>query len=186
MNKQDLRKQCLERRKRIEEKEIKSKTIIEEILLNPLYQNSSVIALYNSIDSEVSTKELIRTSLLLKKVLLLPKIEDNRMIFIRIDASTKYKESSYHIKEPIGEEYLGNIDLMIVPGVAFTKEGKRLGYGGGYYDKYLEGKNIKTIGLSFEEQILEDIPLEEHDQVLDYIQTEERLYQGIKSNKKII
>lgn len=184
MDKIEIRNISLEKRKEIPKKEEKSSIIQNQILNNPLYQDSQIVAFYNSTNSEVSTKDLIRKSLLQKNVVLLPKIVDKRMVFIKINENTRYEISPFHILEPIGEEYIGDIDLIIVPGVAFTKDGKRLGYGGGYYDKYLGGKNIKTIGICFEDQIVEDIPIEEHDRLVDYVLTEENTYERIQSYQK--
>ncbi len=177
MDKKELRKKCLERRRDTDEKEEKSKIITSAILENPNYQEAKIVALYNSMGSEVDTKELIKQSILKKNVVLLPKVKDKRLIFVKVDESTSFELSNYNIEEPISdEEYLGEIDLMIVPGVAFTKEGKRLGYGGGYYDRYLEGKNIPTLALAFESQIVEEIPSEDHDILVDVIQTEKKSY----------
>ena len=185
MDKKEFRKKCLEIRKETEEKEEKSLIIQSSVLENPIYQEANVVAIYNSMGSEVNTKELIQSSILHKNVVLLPKVKDKRLIFVKVDENTRYEYSSFHIEEPVSnEEYQGPIDLIIVPGVAFTKDGKRLGYGGGYYDRYLEGRNIPTLALAFESQIVEDIPTEEHDIRVDRVQTEENLYEKRKENQK--
>ncbi len=68
-----------------------------------------------------------------------------------------------------------DIDLVIVPGLAFDKAGYRLGYGGGYYDRYLSGLSLRTIGLCPEQRLLSDIPRETHDQKVQMLITETRI-----------
>ena len=87
--------------------------------------------------------------------------------------------SSYGILEPkkekIKEISIDEIDLIIVPGVAFDKFGNRLGHGKGYYDRLLKNANTTIIGLAFEFQTIEKIPTDEHDKPVDIIITEDRI-----------
>ena len=170
LTKEDLRKQMIIVRKNIQNKNKLSTVIVNKIFDLDIYQKSKTIALYNSLKSEVDTSILI--SELVNKVILLPKVINNKIIFIKIDKNTKYKKSRIGVLEPIGNEYLGNIDLIIVPGVAFDKKKNRLGFGMGYYDRYLNNKNIYKIGICFHEQLLDDIPNEIHDIKMDLILTE--------------
>ena len=90
---------------------------------------------------------------------------------------TKYRSASFQIQEPLSDEvYQGPIDLAIVPGVAFTKGGDRLGYGGGYYDKFLKEHNCQKMGICFESQIVEEIPTEKNDIRMDTVITEAQVY----------
>ena len=66
--------------------------------------------------------------------------------------------------------------LCIVPGVAFGKKGERLGFGKGYYDRFLEAFTGKTVGMSFEECLTDEIPMEKHDRKMDYLITDEKIY----------
>ena len=185
MEKKELRQKYLLKRKFIKNKKEKSNDILNYIINNPLYNNANVIALYYSNKDEVDTFDLILYSLLQDKTVLLPKVVGKEMIFIKIDETTRYETSRFKIREPISnEEYTGNIDLFIVPGVAFDKEGNRLGYGGGYYDKYLSNTNTPTIGICFEEQITDEIEVEEHDIQVDVVQTERNTYDAIKRLQK--
>ena len=170
LTKEDLRKQMIIVRKNIQNKNKLSTVIVNKIFDLDIYQKSKTIALYNSLKSEVDTSILI--SELVNKVILLPKVINNKIIFVKIDKNTKYKKSRIGVLEPIGNEYLGNIDLIIVPGVAFDKKKNRLGFGMGYYDRYLNNKNIYKIGICFHEQLLDDIPNEIHDIKMDLILTE--------------
>lgn len=72
-------------------------------------------------------------------------------------------------------------DVLLVPGLGFTKEGVRLGRGAGYYDKYLEGYKGYKIGICYELQIQDELPFEDHDQKMDWVITDENLYSGLKN-----
>ena len=182
MEKKELRKKSLIRRKNIPEKEFKSNVIYNEIINSEEYNNANTIAIYNSIENEVDTRGIISYSFLKGKTILLPKIVNEDMVFMKVDKNTKYQYSKYGIAEPIsGEIYdSSKIDLFIVPGVAFDIRGNRLGYGKGYYDRYLIGTEATKLGLAFEEQIINYIPTDDNDVQMDIIQTEMEKYYGTK------
>ena len=184
MDKQELRKKSMEIRKNIPNKEQKNNAIYNAIISCDEYNDANIIAIYNSMGSEVNTKEIIMYSLLKQKVVLLPKIEGEDMLFVRVNANTKYALSKFGILEPTeGEIYNPDkIDLFIVPGLAFDINGNRLGYGGGYYDRYLRELRAVKIGLAYEEQLVNSIPTEEKDIPLNIIQTEENRYVRRVSN----
>ena len=94
------------------------------------------------------------------------------MVFIKIDKDTKYTKSTLGILEPIGEEYIGNIDLIIVPGIAFDKSLNRLGFGKGYYDKYLGNKDIYKIGICFRKQLIDNVLVNNLDIPVNLVVTE--------------
>lgn len=170
--KKELRKEILYLRDNLEDRYNKSVIIKNKILSLDIYKNSNVVALYSSMKSEVDTKELISESLELGKRVLLPRIiNKNKMIFIEINKDTNYEKNNFGMLEPIGIEEK-NIDLMIIPGIAFDKDNNRLGYGRGYYDKYLKDKNIYKIGICFKEQIVDNIDIEEHDIKMNLIITD--------------
>ena len=170
--KKELRKEIIYLRDNLEDRYNKSMIIKNKIMNLDIYKNSKVIALYSSMKSEVDTKELIKESLELGKKVLLPRIlNKNKMIFIEINNDTNYERNTFGVLEPIGIEEK-NIDLMIIPGVAFDKDNNRLGYGRGYYDKYLKDKNIYKIGICFHEQLVDNIEVEEHDIKMDLIITD--------------
>jgi len=89
------------------------------------------------------------------------------------------REEFYRIVSP------DELDLVIIPGVAFNKRGDRLGRGGGYYDRFLKQlrKQVPIVALAFEVQIVEDIPLEESDMPVDFIITEQRIIETSILNK---
>ena len=180
MNKEELRKRYKIIRDNINNRDKKSSEIIKRLINTKEYQKSKVIALYSNISSEVETKELIKISLENKKVVL-PKInKDNTMDFYEIKCLKDLEIGTFNIKEPkvknkkpIKKE---EIDLMIIPGICFDKSKNRIGYGKGYYDKYLSNTNIKKIGLCYEEQITKEIKSDKTDISLDYLITEMKIY----------
>lgn len=175
MTKEELRKLLIEKRKEIINKKELSTRIVDNLINLDIYEKAKVIALYKSMNSEVDTNWLINESLK-NRIVLLPRIVDNKMIFIMINNDTKYSKSNIGVMEPIGEEYYGKIDLIIVPGIAFDKDLNRLGFGMGYYDKYLGNKDIYKIGLCFSEQIVNLVPVLNHDIRMDMVITENRVY----------
>ncbi|MDA5457914.1 5-formyltetrahydrofolate cyclo-ligase [Weissella confusa] len=106
----------------------------------PAWQEASSVALTLSQDVELPTQLLIQTALLQGKKVYLPKVAPQRQLeFIQIDESTKYERHRFGMLEPIGEP-LGDVttlDFILVPGLAFSAAGDRLGFGGGYYDRWL-------------------------------------------------
>lgn len=174
MNKDELRKIVLDKRKRIINKKELSTIIVDKLINLDIYKKAKVIALYKSMINEVDTSYLINYSLD-SKIVLLPRIINDRMFFIMINKTTKYTKSSIGVLEPIGDIY-NNIDLIIVPGVAFDSKFNRIGFGKGYYDKYLVDKNIYKIGLCFSDQIVDDVPNNNYDIKMDMIITENRVY----------
>lgn len=175
MNKSDIRKSLLEKRKKIKNKDVLSKKITANLIKLDIYNKASVIALYNSLPDEVDTSYIIN-KYLDKKTILLPRIIDNKIEFIKINKDSEYNKSKLGVLEPIGEVYHGNIDLIIVPGVAFDKKLNRLGFGMGYYDRYLENKDIYKIGLAYGKQIVNLLPYDKFDIKMNMVITENKVY----------
>ena len=176
MNKNELRKLLITKRKEILNKRELSMSIIDKLINLDIYKKSKVIAIYKSMEDEVDTNYLINESLK-EKTILLPRIIDKEMVFIKINKNTKYSKSNFGVMEPIGNSYHSNIDLIIVPGVGFDNFFNRLGFGMGYYDKYLSKSNIYKIGLCFSEQMVSSLPTQKHDIKMDMIITENKIYQ---------
>ena len=133
--------------------------------------NSKTILLYYSLPDEVDTHKLI-DELAEEKQVLLPVVNGDDLKLRVYD--NDMAEGSYHIMEPKGDEYTDydDIDLVIVPGVAFDKKKNRLGRGKGYYDRLLPQIKAKKIGVCFGFQIADDIPSEKHDMAMDAVVTE--------------
>ncbi len=170
--KKEVRRELLYLRDNLEDRVNKSMIVKDKIMNLDIYKNSKTIGLYYSMKSEVDTKELIKESLSLGKKVLLPKVlNKNKMIFIEVNNDTVYEKNSFGVMEPIGEE-VNDIDLIICPGVAFDKNNNRLGYGRGYYDKYLAKHDIYKIGICYKEQLIDNIEVDDHDIKMDLVITD--------------
>ena len=171
-----IRKKYLHIRKNIKNKKYKSHQIFLKIINEDSYKNALVIGLYSNLSDEVSTKELIDYSFSIGKIIALPKVEDDVINFYKIDKDETLLNGKYSIKEPNGkkENYLSKdkLDLIIVPGICFNKSGYRIGFGKGYYDKYLENNLVSTIGVCYKE-LLVDLEFNEyHDQKVNKVITD--------------
>lgn len=184
MDKADIRRCMLEKRRSIsDEKSIEKSLVIQQkLLLTSQYKEANVIALYSSFTGEVKTERIIAMALTGGKKVVMPKIsmEDCRMHFIPISTNDDLVTNSYGLKEPqqqnggyFAEE---NIDLFVVPGVAFDLSGNRLGMGKGHYDRALESiSRDNVVALAYEFQLVDSVPAENHDVVMGTIITEERI-----------
>ena len=165
--KSELRKQVLQDMKAIprEQKQAMDQTLTERFLKHPFYQEARVIATYLSFPHEFQTQELIDQALKDGKKVLIPKTyPKGRMDFVVYDAQQLVK-TSFGLLEPQGNLEVvaaSQIDLIHVPGLAFTTKGYRIGYGGGYYDRYLEHFTGHTLSTVYHYQVQDFIP-EKHD-----------------------
>lgn len=155
----------------------KSRTITEMVLGLQEYERADTIFCYVDFRNEVRTRKMIEESWRRKKRVAVPKVERDVMKFCQVRKWSDLKAGYMGILEP--EECCEEITtesgncLMLMPGVAFDKERNRIGYGGGYYDKYLlQAEGIYKVALAFEEQICEELPCERHDLKPDVLITE--------------
>ena len=176
-----LRKEVLHKRNSMSHFEIsmKSKLIQQKLIESPVFNQSKSIGLYLAIGSEVQTREIINYALDLGKTVLLPRIMSNDLRFYVVDQKDFEKNSfdvnRFGIKEPnIDNKPADFIDLLIIPGIVFDMYGFRIGYGYGYYDKYLTiNKFSKSIGLAYDFQFIKKpIPILPHDRKIDVLITE--------------
>ena len=176
-----LRKEVLHKRNSMSHFEIstKSKLIQQKLIESPVFNQSKSIGLYLAIGSEVQTREIINYALDLGKTVLLPRIMSNDLRFYVVDQKDFKKNSfdvnRFGIKEPnIDNKPADFIDLLIIPGIVFDMYGFRIGYGYGYYDKYLTiNKFSKSIGLAYDFQFIKKpIPILPHDRKIDVLITE--------------
>ena len=165
--KSELRKQVLQEMKALprEEKQFIDQALTERLLQHPFYQEAKVIASYLSFSHEFQTQELIEQALKDGKKVLIPKTyPKGHMEFVVYDPQQLVK-TAFGLLEPQGDLEVvdaSQIDLIHVPGLAFTTEGYRIGYGGGYYDRYLEHFSGHTLSTIYPCQIQDFIP-ENHD-----------------------
>jgi 5-formyltetrahydrofolate cyclo-ligase len=172
-------------RTEIKDKEVKSDIIKQKVINLPKYIKANKIALYYSMDFEVDTINLIQYSINNGKKVYLPRVSENKNLeFYEIknieDANIKsifgIYEPKINLKNKLNKKEL---ELIIVPGICFDKEKNRIGFGKGYYDKFLAGLNdVYKIGICFEDQILQkDIILtDKYDIKVNSIITEENIY----------
>lgn len=183
IEKKSLRKKYKIIRENIEDKKIKSDIIFKNIIQTTEYKNAKIIAAYSSFGDEVDTLNLIEYSIKLNKIIALPRIIDNNLKFYRIySLEDKMKKNKFGINEPIEDEenYIEDkeIDLVIIPGLCFDVNKNRLGFGRGFYDRFLESKNFKSIAICFEEQVIKEkiIPTTDKDIKVNKIITEDKIY----------
>ncbi|HLN34391.1 MAG TPA: 5-formyltetrahydrofolate cyclo-ligase [Nitrososphaeraceae archaeon] len=184
-SKEEIRKKTLSKRNQLSEKDrvIFSKIIFNKLIESQEYKKADRIAVYYPVGSEVQTLEIIRDALINKKKVGLPRvINDDEIKFYQIIEKyleeVEFTQGKYGIMENIASTVeLDQIDLLIIPGVAFDVECNRIGYGKGYYDRFL-GQNYTgyIVGLAFENQIVKYIPINELDQKVDCIITNKNNY----------
>jgi len=155
---------------------LRSERVLYNLFDLPIYKSAKKIALYISIKNEVKTERIFEDSRESGKKLYLPRVEGSILRFYEVKDPTKLKSGKYGIPEP-NKEYPSisteNLDLVIIPGVAFDHSGKRIGYGKGFYDRSI--KKIcreKRIGLAYSFQILNKIPFTKQDTDLGYVITD--------------
>lgn len=150
-----------------------SKDIVRRIEESPKFKDAAVVALYHSLPDEVFTDELIQRWRGRKK-LALPSIGFGWMIFREYTGDVDMVSGRFGIREPSKGRIVPpeQIDIMIVPGMAFDGNGRRLGRGKGYYDSYLSSRyagNIHKVGVCFPHQLVDSVPSEPHDIVMDEV-----------------
>lgn len=177
--KKDLRLYAKEKRAIVDNRDAK-----ETCLIRRLYQavfskmegagTSLRFFIYLSFSREAPTDKLIESLLLDGHKVYCPKIENSEMT--AVEYGEDFTLSEYGIREPVGEAYQGELDVIVLPVLAVDRLGNRLGYGGGYYDRYVKGKKAKRIAYCYECQVVKSVPFEEWDEQVDMIVTDENIY----------
>ena len=190
--KNKIRKDLLKQRDAItpEQKILKESAIEERLFCLDAFKQATSILLYVSFRSEVDTRRYLDDVIKLNKKLVLPAVDSKhrKLNLYEVRDISELEPGYMGILEPRAIDgmsvTLKDIDLVIIPGTGFDRNGNRLGYGSGYYDKLLSyeskqlsgvDKHITTIALAFEEQVGDDIPAEPHDINVDMIVTDKRL-----------
>jgi len=182
VNKEKLREQAIQYLKSLtslQKKKIEAE-LTENMLNTNLWKRSNVIGITLSMEMEWDTTMLIRAGWEQNKIIGVPRTNRTKKMitFYQLDHSKQLKKSLYNIREPdensekIEEK---NIDLLIVPGLLFDKNGYRIGFGGGYYDRFLKEFTNNTISMCNSKQIKKAIPIEVHDIPVQYLLTEKGL-----------
>lgn len=155
----------------------KSHLITESLIESDLFQKCDSLFAYLDVRNEVHTRPLIDYCFKIGKPVYVPVTRGNEMFFTRLIDFSHLREAAFGIPEPINpmpvEPDEGS--LFVIPGVGFDKSCSRIGYGVGFYDKYLSGRNrLHLVGLCFEIQLVDALPAEETDVRMDSVLTEKR------------
>lgn len=156
----------------------KSRKIQQKLSALPLYQQAKRILFYVSNEEEVSTHELIQAALTEDKAVFTPRVKEQELEILPITAWEELQPGAFGILEPQAGAPATDLhfDLILVPGLAFSPQGERLGYGKGFYDRLLKRTQGLSMGLAFEEQVTSELPTESHDIPVDWLLTDQSLF----------
>lgn len=168
MDKKELRKKIREQKRAMTDGQIEaaSKVLQEKFLSSDLYRNARTIYGYLPYNQEVRTVPILERALADGKRVAVPKVYGDEMRFIYLTDLSLVETGYSGIPEPIADGPEGDdpTALVLMPGLAFTREGQRIGYGGGFYDKFLAAEpNHPTVALCYDFQLVEQLPTEEYD-----------------------
>lgn len=195
MEKKYLRARMLEKRKSLNLLEVQGRSheIAQRLWLLPEYRQAKTVLAYLPVRQEIDTVPIIKTAWRQQKRILVPVCQapDKRLILSHLQNLDQLEEGTFKIPEP-KKEYIcpvpsPEVDLVILPGVAFDRQGGRIGYGAGYFDRFLVTlrDDCPIVALAYEFQLLPFVPAEKHDVPVDIIVTEERLLYTNKYTNKI-
>ncbi|MBL4937123.1 5-formyltetrahydrofolate cyclo-ligase [Clostridium sp. YIM B02515] len=181
MEKSEIRKKILEQRESIDS-DIRSKwdeSIFKRLITSELYKRANTIFTFVSFKSEVDTHMIINDAISNHKTICVPKINSKQegIKLYKIDSFNQLKKGYFGILEPIEscqQVDKNSLDLILMPGVAFDRYGGRVGYGAAFYDRFISNmnKHVDKIALAYHFQVLDSVPMNEHDIRIDGIITE--------------
>ena len=174
MDKKELRRQIREMKRAMTSEQIDAASArLGELFLNcPQYKEAKTIYGYLPYNQEVRTVPMLEQAMKEGKRVAVPKCYGDEMRFIYMDDLSKVEKGYANIPEPIADDPVADdpTALVLMPGMAFTKDGKRMGYGGGFYDKFLAAEpDHPTVALCYDFQMVEDLPTEEYDIPVDCV-----------------
>ncbi|MFV5335807.1 5-formyltetrahydrofolate cyclo-ligase [Bacillus paralicheniformis] len=182
--KRSLRNEVRKRLANMPEQEflLKAEAIHRKLFQSKQWKKASVIALTISRNREVPTEPIIEQARLEGKTVCIPKCmpDTKEMHFRSFQDESDLEVVYFGLQEPIvhktGRMEPEDIDFILVPGICYDRTGYRIGYGGGYYDRYLSGFTKDTASLAFECQVIDHVPKEPHDIPVEQIFTEDAVY----------
>ncbi|AKL96728.1 5-formyltetrahydrofolate cyclo-ligase [Clostridium aceticum] len=189
-----MRKELLAKRDGLTEEEIlhKSASAFQQLKSSSAYSNANNVMVYLAFRNEVSTEEMIKDLFNRGKRVFIPlTVPETKQLIISelLDMEKDLEIGNFGVLEPI-EGAIRPVDpqildLVIVPGVGFDPQGYRVGYGGGYYDRFLPrlAPNTPTVALAFEVQLIEEAPTDEYDFPVEYVVTEKQ-FMDCKKNRQ--
>ena len=175
MDKKELRKKYTKVRADVEDKEGKDRLIRKNLRELDIYKKAKSVFVFISYKSEVDTRGIIEDILADGKKLLVPLVKGSEMIAVEVKGIDDLEPNKMGILEPKSGNEVTDVDLTITPGLAFDKNGFRLGYGGGYYDKFFAKVDTIRMGIGYSDQYVESLVHEDYDKALEYLLTEEGL-----------
>jgi len=188
LRKQEIRTAAHAARKAQPDKETVSQKITDTVVGLPEYQSADCIMWYVDVRAEARTRQALPDAVASVKKIVIPFCVDGELELFHLESMDELSEGMYGILEPSEELRevatkripVEQLDLILVPGVAFDKMGGRTGHGKGYYDKLLENARPDTplVSLAFECQIFDEIPMQSHDIFMDKVVTENNVYTG--------
>lgn len=171
MDKQTLRAD-IRRLKRQHTKEQlleQSEVILSKLENDDDFKKACIVMIYSALPDEVQTRAFLEKWRHEKKIIL-PTVVGDDIIPVELAADTTFAVGDFNIMEPQNEPYTGDYDLIVVPGVAFDRNGNRIGRGRGYYDRFLyKHLNVRRIGICFDFQLVDEVPTEPNDIKMDKI-----------------
>jgi 5-formyltetrahydrofolate cyclo-ligase len=166
-----------------------SSRIQQALVGQPEFIAANSLGLYSSIRNEVFTEQVFAVACEWGKKVVYPKICDEKLEFIEVTDLRQLRPGAFGIPEPDGCRRIpvSSLELIVLPGVAFDLSGYRLGYGKGFYDRVLHDLKLCTlIGIAFEWQLIESLPVEIHDIRMDMVITEERVLRFDRRSPQVI
>jgi 5-formyltetrahydrofolate cyclo-ligase len=186
--KQKIRHEARLRRDRQFDREGLSRTIWQQFLALPQYSAAETLMLYVDTRSEVRTRPFLPEVIAARKRVVVPYCAEGELVLFHLESTDELTPGYFGILEPKPELRAltdhrvepRELDLVMVPGVAFDRRGGRLGYGKGYYDRLLRRARRDTVAaaVAFECQILAEVPMLEYDVFMDKVITETTIYEG--------
>lgn len=179
--KSELRLLYREKRKSLVEKDFKDKQICECFLNSELYENAHTLLCYASLKGEINTDCVIKRAFKDGKKVALPRCCDSngKMDFYYIKSVSELSVGTFGILEPVADicEKVNDFSdcVCLVPALAYDKNGHRLGYGKGYYDRFIKKFIVISVGLCYNDFLIDALPTEKHDETVDYIATESEI-----------
>ena len=171
MKKKELRAQIKALKKLHTKEQLmeQSEKILAKLEQHPDFVKAKKIMLYSALPDEVQTQAFLE-KWHLKKTIILPTVVGDDIIPVEYAKDTYFAVGDFNILEPQNEPYTGDFDLIVVPGVAFDRQGNRIGRGKGYYDRFLSKHlEVKRIGICFDFQLVEVVPAEPFDIKMDEV-----------------
>lgn len=174
MDKKTLRREIREKKRAMTEADMvrRSEKLAEQFFACDAYQNARTVYGYLPYNQEVRTVPILERALRDGKQVAVPKVYGDDMKFILMDDLSGTEKSAMGIPEPVSDGPVAEdkTALVLMPGVAFTRNGDRMGYGGGFYDRFLaQEPNHPTVALCYDFQIVESLPTEEFDIPVDLV-----------------